>query len=44
VSGGLAAAFRFAAAAPLRNGDVLIVGGYTDANQVSTGVWRFEYR
>lgn len=44
VDGRLPAAFRFAAAAPLRNGDVVIAGGYDDANQNSAGVWRFEYR
>jgi hypothetical protein len=40
----LPAALRFAAAAPLGNGDVVIAGGYDDANQNSAGVWRFEYR
>lgn len=44
VGGRLPAAFRFAAAAPLGNGDVVIAGGYDDANQNSAGVWRFEYR
>ena len=44
VGGRLPAALRFAAAAPLRNGDVVIAGGYDDANQNSAGVWRFEYR
>lgn len=44
IGGRLPAALRFAAAAPLRNGDVVIAGGYDDANQNSAGVWRFEYR
>lgn len=44
ISGRLPAAFRFAAAAPLRNGDVVIAGGYDDANHNSAGVWRFEHR
>jgi hypothetical protein len=43
IRGRLPAAFRFAAAAPLANGDVVIVGGYTDANQNSGGVWRFGF-
>lgn len=41
VSGRLTDAYRFAAAAPLRGGDVLITGGYSDANQNTAGVWRF---
>jgi len=44
VRGGLPAALRFAAVASLRGGDVVITGGYDDANHTSTGVWRFEYR
>jgi hypothetical protein len=44
VRGRLPAAFRFAAAAPLRNGDVVIAGGYDDTNRKSSGVWRFQYR
>lgn len=44
IGGRFPAALRFAAAAPLRNGDVVIAGGYDDANQNSAGVWRFEYR
>ena len=44
VGGRLPAALRFAAAASLRNGDVVIAGGYDDANHNSAGVWRFEYR
>ncbi len=39
----LPAALRFAAAAPLGNGDVVIAGGYDDANHNSAGIWRFEY-
>lgn len=34
-------AYRFAAAAPLRGGDVFIAGGYSDRNQNTAGVWRF---
>jgi hypothetical protein len=34
-------AYRFAAAAPLRGGDVVIVGGYSDANRNTAGIWRF---
>jgi len=41
VPGRLPDAHRFAAAAPLRGGDVLITGGYSDANQNTAGVWRF---
>jgi hypothetical protein len=33
--------YRFAAAALLRNGDVLIAGGYSDRNETTNGVWRF---
>ena len=44
IGGHLPAALRFAAAAPLRNGDAVIAGGYDDANRNSAGVWRFEYR
>jgi len=44
VRGGLPAALRFAAAASLRGGDVVIAGGYDDANHTSAGVWRFGYR
>jgi N-acetylneuraminic acid mutarotase len=35
---------RFAAVASLSNGDVVIIGGYNEANQNSAGVWRFAYR
>jgi hypothetical protein len=41
VPGRITDAYRFAAAAPLRGGDVLIAGGYSDANQNTAGVWRF---
>jgi hypothetical protein len=41
VRGRLPAAYRFAAAAPLRGGDGLITGGYSDANQNTAGMWRF---
>ena len=34
-------AYRFAAVAPLQNGDVVIAGGYSDANENTAGVWRF---
>jgi hypothetical protein len=34
-------AYRFAAAAPLRGGDIFIAGGYSDDNQNTAGVWRF---
>ena len=40
VPGRFPAAFRFAAAAPLREGDVLVAGGYSDANRNTAGVWR----
>lgn len=41
VPGNFPEAFRFAAAALLPSGDALIVGGYSDANQNTAGVWRF---
>jgi Galactose oxidase, central domain/Kelch motif len=41
VPGRLPDAYRFAAAVRLRGGDVLITGGYSDANQNTAGVWRF---
>lgn len=44
VPGQLTDAYRFAAAAPLRGGDVLIFGGYSDANRNTAGVWRFRQR
>jgi hypothetical protein len=42
VPGGLPAAYRFAAAALLRGGDVLVTGGYSDRNENTAGVWRFQ--
>jgi hypothetical protein len=42
VPGRLPAAYRFAAAALLPGGDVMIAGGYSDANQNTPGVWRFQ--
>ena len=44
VPGPLPAAYRFAAAASLAGGDVLISGGYSDGNQTTNGVWRFGAR
>jgi hypothetical protein len=41
VPGRLPAAYRFAAAAPLRDGDVFVTGGYSDSNQNTAGIWRF---
>lgn len=41
VPGRFPAAYRFAAAALLREGDVFISGGYSDGNQTTAGVWRF---
>jgi hypothetical protein len=41
VPGRFPAAYRFAAAALLREGDVFIAGGYSDGNQNTAGVWRF---
>jgi hypothetical protein len=41
VPGRLDDAYRFAAAAPLRDGDVLVLGGYTDRNRNTAGVWRW---
>ena len=40
VPGRFPTAFRFAAAASLRDGDVLVAGGYSDRNQNTAGVWR----
>ena len=42
LQGRLPAAYRFAAAALLREGDVFVAGGYSDANQNTAGVWRFQ--
>lgn len=41
VPGRFPTAYRFAAAGPLRDGDVIIAGGYSDGNQNTAGVWRF---
>jgi len=40
VPGRFPTAYRFAAAASLRDGDVLVAGGYSDRNQNTAGVWR----
>jgi hypothetical protein len=42
VPGRFPAAYRFATAASLREGDVLIAGGYSDGNRNTAGVWRFQ--
>lgn len=42
VSGRLPAAYRFAAAAPLSDGDVFMAGGYSDGNHNTAGIWRFQ--
>jgi hypothetical protein len=44
VSGRFPAAYRFAAAARLPGGDVAIMGGYSDTNENTAGVWRFSGR
>ena len=41
VPGSFPAAYRFAAAATLSNGDVLVMGGYSDSNENTDGVWRY---
>jgi hypothetical protein len=41
VPGRFPAAYRFAAAALLRDGNVFIAGGYSDKNQNTAGVWRY---
>jgi hypothetical protein len=41
VPGRFPQAYRFAAVAGLRGGDVLIAGGYSDDNRNSAGIWRF---
>ena len=41
VRGQFPAAYRFAAAALLRDGDVVITGGYSDTNENTAEVWRF---
>ena len=42
VTGRFPAAFRFAAAASLRGGDVVVPGGYSDGNENTAGIWRFQ--
>ncbi len=42
VPGRFPGAYRFAAATRLREGDVIIAGGYSDSNQNTPGIWRFE--
>ena len=42
VPGGFPAAYRFAATALLQGGDVVVTGGYSDSNQNTAGIWRFE--
>ncbi len=37
-------AYRFAAVTPLRGGDVIVTGGYSDGNVNTTGIWRFQQR
>lgn len=41
VPGGFPEAYRFAAVAPVRGGEVIIAGGYSDDNRNTAGVWRF---
>ena len=41
VPGRFPAAYRFAAATALKGGDVIIAGGYSDANANTDGIWRF---
>ena len=41
VRGRLPEAYHFASAALLRDGDVVIAGGYSDANENTAGIWRF---
>jgi hypothetical protein len=41
VPGRFPEAYRFSTASLLRNGDVVIAGGYSDANTNTAGVWRF---
>lgn len=41
VPGRFPAAYRFAAAAPLRAGEVFIAGGYSDQNRNTAGIWRY---
>jgi hypothetical protein len=42
VPGRFPAAYRFAAATPLRGGGVFIAGGYSDENRNTAGIWRFD--
>ena len=42
VPGGFPEAYHFAAVAILPGGDVLVTGGYSDNNQNTAGIWRFE--
>ena len=42
VSGRFPAGYHFAAAALLREGDVFVAGGYSDANKNTAGIWRFQ--
>jgi hypothetical protein len=39
---GFPEAYRFAAVAVLPGGDVLVTGGYSDTNENTAGIWRFE--
>ena len=41
VAGNFPEAYRFAAAAALYGDDVVIMGGYSDSNENTPGVWRF---
>lgn len=41
IPGRFPAAYRFAASASLRGGDVFISGGYSDRNRNTSGIWRF---
>lgn len=42
VPGSFPDAYRFAASAALSGGTVIIAGGYSDENETTAGVWRFE--
>jgi hypothetical protein len=41
VPGNFPEAYRFSAVAQLAGGDVVILGGYSDTNENTSGVWRF---
>ncbi len=41
IPGSMPDGYRFAAATLLRDGDVLISGGYSDRNETTNGVWRY---